>query len=190
MHMRASKRGASELGKFSHFYILNKLRFPSTFCGYFWYFISETYTFSGLKLHLHTYRPTINAVPCYDLWYGVTRTPLYKRQLQFTDKTLTLRQFMYICERAERASWANFRIFTYFSNYFFQYFVGTSDTFSGQMTCLSAYIYRKISKCTDKSPKKHYWGGGGQLLTITISYQQERTDAINAPESEKCIFKR
>ena len=23
------------------------------------------------------------------------------------------------------------------------------------------YIYRQISKCTDKTAKKHYWGGGG-----------------------------
>ena len=32
-----------------HFHIL-KLLFPSIFCWYFWYFISETYIFSGLKL--------------------------------------------------------------------------------------------------------------------------------------------
>ena len=24
--------------------------------------------------------------------------------------------------------------------------------------CFSAYMYRQISKCTDKTPKKHYWG--------------------------------
>ena len=38
----ASERGASELGNFSHFHIL-KLLFPSIFCWYFWYFISETH---------------------------------------------------------------------------------------------------------------------------------------------------
>ena len=32
-------------------------------------------------------------------------------------------------------------------------------TLSVQMTCLSAHMYRQISKCTDKNPKKHYWGG-------------------------------
>ena len=47
--------------------------------------------------------------------------------------------------------------------YFFQYFVGTSDTLSVQMTCLSAYMYRQISKCTDKSPKRLYGGGGGAI---------------------------
>ena len=45
----ASERRASELGKCLHFHIL-KLLFPSIFCWYFWYFISETYIFSGLKL--------------------------------------------------------------------------------------------------------------------------------------------
>ena len=31
------------------------------------------------------------------------------------------------------------------------------------MTYLSAYMYQQISKCTDKTQKKHYGGGGGQL---------------------------
>ena len=53
---------------------------------------------------------------------------------------------MYVCERAERASLENFGIFTFLNCYIFQYFVGTSDTLSVQMTCLSAYT------CTDKFP--------------------------------------
>ena len=64
-----------------------------------------------------------------------------------------------------RASLEIFGIFIFLNCYFFQYFVGTSDTLSVQMTCLSAYMYRQISKmyrqiskCTDKTPKKHYWG--------------------------------
>ena len=48
MNMRAS--GASELRKSLHLLIL-KLLFPSIFCWYFRYFVSET--FSGLQLHLH-----------------------------------------------------------------------------------------------------------------------------------------
>ena len=55
----------------------------------------------------------------------------------------------------------NFGIFTFQKCYFFQYFVGTSDILSVQLICLSANMYRQISKCTDKTPKKHYWGGGG-----------------------------
>ena len=57
-----------------------------------------------------------------------------------------------------RASLENFGIFTFLNCYFFQYFVGTSDTLSVQMTCLSAYMYRQICKCTNKSPNRHYWG--------------------------------
>ena len=62
-----------------------------------------------------------------------------------------------------RASLENVGIFTFLNCYFFQYFVGTSDTLSVQMTCLSAYVmYRQISKSTDKTPKKYFfWGGGG-----------------------------
>ena len=52
------------------------------------------------------YMYTINTVGYY-LWYGV----VYKRQ--YTDKTLTLRKSMYICERTELASLENFRIFTF-----------------------------------------------------------------------------
>ena len=56
----------------------------------------------------------------------------------------------------------NVQIFTFKNWYFFQYFVGTSNTLSVQMTCLSAYTYRQISKCIyRKTPKKHYGGGGG-----------------------------
>ena len=43
---------------------------------------------------------------CYYLWYGV----VYKGHM-YTDKTLTLRKSMYICERAERASLENFLAF-------------------------------------------------------------------------------
>ena len=65
---------------------------------------------------------------------------------------------MHVCERAERASLENFGIFTFLNWYFFQYFVGTSDILSVQMVCLSDNMYRQISKCTDKTLKKHYGG--------------------------------
>ena len=35
---------------------------------------------------------------------------------------------------------------------------------------LSAYMYRQVSKCTDKTPKKHYWGGGGGQLPPLSGY--------------------
>ena len=51
-----------------------------------------------------------------------------------------------------RASLENFGISTFLNCYFFRYFVGTSDALSVQSTCLSAYMYRQISQCTDKFP--------------------------------------
>ena len=92
---------ASELDFFLHFPIL-KLLFPSKFCWYFWYFISETYIFSGLTVSNYNLHDTyiINAVPCSYLWYGV----IYKHQ--YTDKTLTLKEkksYVYASERSERA---------------------------------------------------------------------------------------
>ena len=36
------------------------------------------------------------------------------------------------------------------------------------MTCLSAYMYRQISKCTDKTLKKHYGGGGGTIAPLPL----------------------
>ena len=45
--------------------------------------------------------------------------------------------FVYVSERSERAY--KICIFTFKNCYFFQYFVGTSETLSVQMTYLSAY---------------------------------------------------
>ena len=46
-------------------------------------------------------------------------------------------------ERSERALYFVVVAFLHSKNcYFFQYFVGTSDTLSVQMACLSAYMYR------------------------------------------------
>ena len=124
----ASERGAIELGKFCHFHIL-KLLFPSIFCWYFWWLYLRS-TFSGLKVHLHIH--TINAVGYY-LWYGV----VYERQ--YTDITLTLLNSMYM--RSNGAS--ELRKCSHFymlKLLFLSIFVGTSDTLSLQMTCLSSYM--------------------------------------------------
>ena len=40
-------------------------------------------------------------------------------------------------------------------------FVGTKDMLVGLHVPTNISMYRQISKCTDKSPKRHYWGGGG-----------------------------
>ena len=146
----ASERGASELGKFSHFHIL-KLLFPSIFCWYFWLYLRNT--FSGLKVHLHIH--TINSVGYY-LWYGV----VYKRQ--YTDKTTTLRKSMYM--RANGASelrkCSHFYIslkllFLSIFCWYFRYFVGTNDMLVGLHVATNFEMYRQNSE------KALLAGGGG-----------------------------
>ena len=72
-----------------------------------------------------------------------------------------------------RASLGNFRICTFYNCYFFhifrryfRYSVGTNDMLVG-------YMYRQISKCTDKTPKKHYWGGGRGKATLMDSLKAD-----------------
>ena len=92
---------------------------------------------------------------------------IYKRQ--YTDKTLTLRKCM--CMRASEAS--ELRKFWYFyilKLLFLSIFCRYIRYFSVQMTCLSAYMYRQISQCTDKFPnvptkvRKGIIGGGGGAI--------------------------
>ena len=113
------RAGASELRNFLHFHIL-KVLFPSIFCWYFRYFVSETYIFRSPNTIVYT------IIWCSSLLLSVV-WGLCKQQ--YTDKTLTLNN-IYLCERVERASLKNFRIFTLYNCYFLQYFVGTSDTLS------------------------------------------------------------
>ena len=148
---------ASELGKLSHFYILILL-FPSTFCWYFWYFISETYTFSGLKLHLHTYVQSMQFPVISMVW---RYTCIYKRQ--FTDKTLTFRQSMDL--RASGASelgkFSHFYIlillFPSTFCWYFRYFVGTNDMLVG----LHVPTDFRFPNVPTKLRKSIIGGGGG-----------------------------
>ena len=152
VYMRAS--GASELRKFSHFHIL-KVLFPSIFCWYFRYFVSETYLISGVNnICIHQC-----SFPVLYLWYGaIINGSIPTKHLYWGN--------VCVCERA---SLENFGIFTFLNCHLFQYFVGTSDTLSVQMACLSAYMYRQISKYTDKFPNvptkvwKGIIGGGGGI---------------------------
>ena len=80
--------------------------------------------------------------------------------------TNTIIEQMYVYASELRKCWH----FTFLNWYFFQYFVGTSDTLSVQMTCLLAYMYQQISKSTNKFSnvptklrKSIIGGGGGQL---------------------------
>ena len=178
--------GTSELRKFWHFYIL-KLLFLSIFCRYNRYFLSTNGMLVGLHVptNFQIYRQTLTLSKCMCMraselrkcWHFYILKLLflsifcrYSRYFVGTNdmlvglhvptnfliyrQTVTLSKCMCM-----RASLENFGIFTFLICYFFQYFVGTSDTLSVQMTCLSAHMYRQISKCTDKNPKKHYWGG-------------------------------
>ena len=112
---------ASELRTFSHFHIL-KLLFPLIFCWYFRYFVSDTYLFSGLKLHLHTY--TINAVSLYNLNDSIP-----------TKHTLRNCMYMRACGASELRKFSHFHIlkllFLSIFCWYFKYFVGTNDILVG-----------------------------------------------------------
>ena len=141
--MRAS--GASELIKFSHFHIL-KLLFPSIF----WYFVSETFNFRCQHDILHTY--TINAVSFYYSRYGA----IYKRQY------IPTKHYMRASGPSELKKFRYFYILkllflSIFCRYI-RYFVGTNDMLVGLHVPTNFPMYRQIFKCTDKSPKRHYWG--------------------------------
>ena len=133
--------GVSELRKFSNFHILTLL-FPSIFCWYFvWetssYFVSETYIL-GLKLHLHTSHIQSMQFSC--ITYGMA---LYTND---TGQNTNIEK-IYV-HASEHREFSDFHILKLL---FLQL-----QTLSVQMTPLSAY--RQMSKCTDKTPKKHYGG--------------------------------
>ena len=72
---------ASELRTFSHFHIL-KLLFPSIFCWYFRYFVSETYIFSGLQIHhAYIYNQCSSLLLAY-LWCGAVCIYASERELR------------------------------------------------------------------------------------------------------------
>ena len=77
--------------------------------------------------------------------------------LVYRQSTNIVKVYVYASERSERAR--KFWHF-YILKVLFQYFVGTSDILSVQIICLSANMYRQISKCTDKTLKKALLGGG------------------------------
>ena len=145
---------AAQIIFFSYFYILKLISFKHSvdFC----YFISETYTFY-LKLHLQYIYYTINASSLWVLlivWHVC-----YNINDSYRQSTNIKTIYVYASD-SEWASLSKIFAFLHSGNcYFFQYFVGTSDTLSVQMqymlvgfTCTD-----KISKCTDNTPKKHYW---------------------------------
>ena len=135
MCMRAS--GASELRKFWYFYILTLL-FLSIFCRYSRYFVGTNDMLVGLH------------VPTNFLIYRQTLT-LSKCMCMRLSGASELRKFwhFYIL---------NLLFLSIFCRYI-RYFVGTNDMLVGSHVPTNFQMYRQISKCTDKNPKKHYWGG-------------------------------
>ena len=140
---------------FLHFHIL-KLLFPSIFCWYFWYFISETYIFQVCPSQITICMIHISSMQFPVLTYGMA---IYKRK--YTDKTLTLKKNQCICEWAERARLGDFPIFTFLKLLFlsifcwyFRYFVGTNDMLVG------LHVPTKL--------RKSMGGGGAETSCIFV----------------------
>ena len=152
--MRAS--GASELRKFGLLH--SKLLFPSIFF---------------LVLHIlclkniFNFRCQITSAYIHSMQFPFIT---YGMVLYINDSIPThtnIEQFMYVYASELRKCWPFYILKLLFLSIFcryIRYFVGTL------MTCLSAYMYRQISKCTDKTPKKHYGGGGGGQATLMIHF--------------------
>ena len=76
---------------------------------------------------------------------------------------------MHASERSERASLENFVVFTFLNCYFFQYFVGTSDTLSVQNDMLvGLHVPTHFQMYRQKSGKALLGGGGGPLATLMV----------------------
>ena len=119
---------ASEPRKFLHFYIL-KLLFPSIFCWYFRYFVSETFIFRSqiTSTYIGLYTQSMQ-FPLFT--YGMM---LY--QQQYTDKTLRLRKCMYTMRASDLRNFLHFYIlkllFPSIFCWYFRYFVSETYLFSG-----------------------------------------------------------
>ena len=101
-----------------------------------------------LKLHLHICNKC-----SFFITYGMA---LYKPTVHQQTPTCANQC---ICERAGvselRRFWHFYIIKVLFLSIFCWHFVGTNDMLVG------LHVYRQISKCTDKTLKNHYGGGGG-----------------------------
>ena len=154
---------ASELGKFLHFHIL-KLLFSSIFCWYFWYFISETYIFSGLKLqsawYIYNQRSSLFFLTD---WHYIkyTNDSIPTKHWHWTN----LCMYVYASE---------LRTFTHFYIlkllllsifcWYFRYFVGTNDMLVG------LHVPTKL--------RKSIGGGGGELPLPPSGYDNVHSKCI------------
>ena len=90
-------RSERAAGNFSRFHIL-KLLFPSIFCWYFWYFISETHIFSGLKITSSLYIQSMQfPVITYGMALYINDSYVYRQNTNIE------KIYVYASERSERA---------------------------------------------------------------------------------------
>ena len=111
---------------------------------------------------------------------------MYKRQC--ADKTLTLRKSMYM-----RASGASEHRKCWHFAISFNILLVLQKLCRLQMTYLSAYMYRQISKCTDKTLKKTLLGAVAPLPPSDYASEREARQARASPPpkiwSTICFFK-
>ena len=121
---------------FTNFYIL-KRQFPSI-CWYFRYTLSQKHIFSGFKLHLHTYIQSMQ-------FPFIT----YDMALYYTDKTLTLRKYIYASELRQFSYFYIVKLLflSIFCRYF-RYFVSTNDMLAGLHVPTNFQLYRHNSEKT------------------------------------------
>ena len=117
--------------------------------------LSQKHTFSGLKLHLHTYTNTINAVSLYYLWYGAIYTRQYTDQNTYVEKNL----YNYASELRKCSHFHILKLL--FLSIFCWYF---QITLSVQMTCLlgpvGSHVPTKFPNVPTKLRKSIIGGGG------------------------------
>ena len=118
---------------FLHFHIL-KLLFPSIFCWYFWYFISETYIFQVCPSQITICMIHISSMQFPVLTYMALY--IYTNESIPTNYWLWKKSmYMRVCGASEIRRFSNFYIlkllFLSIFCWYFRYFVGTNDMLVG-----------------------------------------------------------
>ena len=115
-------------------------------------FVGTNYMFWAFFWHFYILKVLFLSLFCRYKWYAYGMA-LYINASIPTKHYNIVKIYVYASEQSERT-----RKLWHF------YILKGAISFnilSVQMICLSASMYRQISRCTDKTPKKHYLGGGG-----------------------------
>ena len=147
MNMRAS-----ELRKFSHL-----LLFPSIFCWYFRYFVSETY------FHVSNYICIVFFLYNQCSFLSLLMVWYYLKDSMLTKHYSIEEIYTYASElRKVLHSHILKLLFLLIFCWYFRYFVGTNNILVGLFTCTDKFqMYRQNSE-------KALLGGGGQLLPLAM----------------------